>query len=100
MELNVRGKEENRVTSHPHVVLTPMYISDRSPIPPTFAPSNTRTMVFLGDGVSCKRTFMERNSVWKTFQCIERNRKCTDLGTDDLTAGWTISDETLREDRE
>lgn len=60
-------------------------------------------MAFPGDGASCKRMFMELNSEWENFRCIEGNRNVSSVPIwepVDLTASWTMSNETLREDRE
>jgi hypothetical protein len=54
MGLDVRGTEENRLTSHPHVVLTPMDISDRSP-----TSSNICTAQHKDDGLPRRRCIMQ-----------------------------------------
>ena len=57
LDVDVRGREENRLAPQSHVVLTTMIISDRPRLLPAYAPSNTRTTVFLGDGASCKHVY-------------------------------------------
>jgi hypothetical protein len=100
MGLDVRGREENRLTSHPHVVLTPMDISDRSP-----TSSSICTIKHKDDGLPRQRCIIrvELNSGWEIFQYIERNRNASSVPiweTVDLTAVWTMLNEPLREDRE
>lgn len=59
--------------------------------------------VFHGDGASCRRMFMVLNSGWRNFQRIERSRKISSVPIwepVDLTAVRTMSNRTLRGDRE
>jgi hypothetical protein len=68
--LNVRGRKENRLTSHPHVLA----FSDGLRFLPVLAPSNARIRPPLGDGASRESTIVELTSEWGNLQCTERHR--------------------------
>lgn len=88
MGFDVRGREENRLTSHPHVVLTPMDSSDRSP-----TSSSICAIKYKDDGLPRRQCIMQAHvygaEFWVgKFRCIERNRNVLIWEPVDLAAVW------------